>query len=603
LSRSKIVPDTSALVNQLVSAMIERGEIRDTEVIVPLAALDELQAMASKGRVEGVIGLREIKRIRETGAPVGVEVRFTGERPSLEDIKLARGGRIDALIRDVAKREGATLYTSDYIQYLVAEAENLPAKHFQIVEPKKDIPFERFLTEETVSLHLKVGAPPMAKVGAPGRLRLVKLREDPLTREEAESIISSLMWTVKHSEEAVMEIARVGATVIQLGQYRISITRPPFSDDVEITVVRPLVKLSIHDYGLSEKLLKRLSTKAEGILVAGPPGSGKTTFASSLAEYYWSLGKIVKTFESPRDLQVGPEITQLAPLEGDFEKSAEILLLIRPDFTIFDEMRKPKDFQVFIDMRFSGVGMVGVIHASDPIDAIQRFIPRAELGMLPYIIDTVIFIREGRVDKVYELRQTVRIPWGMTERDLARPIVEVVDLESSRLEYEIYTFGDQITIVQVHKESPPRGGLERGVKTLERLLKRIAKSAVVSLEDERVVVKCDRDDLQRLATRYSNRLKRMEERLGIRIDLEPLVPALGGEVDAVVNDAGGKLEIVLQGAEEGDRVSVYVGEDHILTATVGRGKKIRLSKRSEAGAAILKQMILAGGRPRVFKVS
>ncbi len=298
---------------------------------------------------------------------------------------------------------------------------------------------------------------------------------------------------------------------------------------------------------------------------------------------------------------MGPEITQLAPLEGDFEKSAEILLLIRPDFTIFDEMRKPKDFQVFIDMRFSGVGMIGVIHASDPIDAIQRFIPRAELGMLPYIIDTVIFIREGRAEKVYELRQTVRVPWGMTERDLARPIVEVVDLESSRLEYEIYTFGDQITIIQVHKDSPPRNGPERGVKTLERLLQRIAKSAIVSLEGERVVVKCDKDDLQRLATRYSNRLKSLEERLGIRRDLEPRVPALGGEVDASVNDAGGKLEIVVQGAEGGDRSSVYVGEDHILTATLRRGKKIRLSKRSEAGAAILKQ-ILAGGRAGVFKV-
>ncbi|MCX8176048.1 MAG: ATP/GTP-binding protein, partial [Candidatus Bathyarchaeota archaeon] len=80
--------------------------------------------------------------------------------------------------------------------------------------------------------------------------------------------------------------------------------RPPFSDGLEVTIVKPIVKLKLEDYKLSEKLTARLKEKAEGILIAGPPGSGKTTFASSLAEFYMSQGKIVKTLEAPRDLQV-----------------------------------------------------------------------------------------------------------------------------------------------------------------------------------------------------------------------------------------------------------------------------------------------------------
>jgi ATPase len=122
--------------------------------------------------------------------------------------------------------------------------------------------------------------------------------------------------------------------------------------------------------------MERLSGKAEGIIIAGPPGSGKSTLASSLAAFYVERGKIVKTFESPRDLQVPQEVTQYGPLEGSFEKAVDILLLVRPDYTIFDEVRRAQDFGVFADMRLAGVGMVGVVHASSSLDAIQRFICR-----------------------------------------------------------------------------------------------------------------------------------------------------------------------------------------------------------------------------------
>lgn len=599
MGRERIIPDTSVLINRVLSSMLERGELRDVEIVIPMAALDELQAQASRGRMEGFIGLGEVKRIRELGQALGVEVKFAGERPSLEDIRLARGGRIDALIRDVARSEGGTLYTSDYVQSLVAEAEGISTRHFRVVEPRREPPFQHFFTDDTMSLHLKVGAPPMAKRGRPGSFKLVKLREEPFTREEAESMISDIMWLAQHSEEASVEIARSGANVIQLGLYRVSITRPPFSDDIEITVVRPITRLTIHDYNLSERLLKRVSTKAEGILIAGPPGSGKTTFASSLAEYYWSLGKIVKTFESPRDLQVGPEITQFGPLEGDFEKSAEILLLIRPDFTIFDEMRKQRDFQVYVDMRLAGVGMVGVVHASDPIDAIQRFISKVDLGLLPYIVDTVIFIRNGVVEKVYELRQTVRVPTGMSDRDLARPIVEVIDLETARLEYELYTFGEQVTVIKLSDRERRPVDLDRIVDIVSRALRRVVKDFEVSSEDGRVVVRCEREDLERLLRQGAERIKRLERRLGVRIEVVPRLLTMGEELECSVGESGGSVELKLPVDRAGERVAVYVGDKLVAVGTVGRGGRIRLSKRSGAGEEILKT-VLRGERVRVF---
>ena len=85
--------------------------------------------------------------------------------------------------------------------------------------------------------------------------------------------------------------------------------------------------------------------------------------------------------ESPRDLQVGDTITQYAPLEGDMENTADILLLVRPDFTIYDELRKNHDFKIFADMRLAGVGMIGVVHATRPIDAIQRIANRRHYNL------------------------------------------------------------------------------------------------------------------------------------------------------------------------------------------------------------------------------
>ena len=90
-------------------------------------------------------------------------------------------------------------------------------------------------------------------------------------------------------------------------------------------------------------------------------------------------------------------------MDGSFENSADVLLLVRPDYTIFDEVRRREDFRIFSDLRLTGVGMVGVVHANTPIDAIQRFIGKIELGIIPNVLDTVIYVKDGGIAKVYYL--------------------------------------------------------------------------------------------------------------------------------------------------------------------------------------------------------
>ena len=56
--------------------------------------------------------------------------------------------------------------------------------------------------------------------------------------------------------------------------------------------------------------------------------------------------------------------------------------------------------------------MVGVVHANSPIDGIQRFIGKIELGIIPSILDTVVFVKDGGIEKVYELELKVKVPSG-----------------------------------------------------------------------------------------------------------------------------------------------------------------------------------------------
>ena len=243
-----------------------------------------------------------------------------------------------------------------------------------------------------MSIHLKENQYPLAKRGKPGEFLLTKIGEDLLTRDYLKMISSQILSATNISDSSTIEISKTGASVIQHDDYRIAITYPPFSESYEITIVHPTVKLSLKDYTISESLMERLTDRAEGIVISGAPGSGKSTLASGLANFYNNQGKIVKTFESPRDLQVDTGITQYGKLDGSFDNTADILLLVRPDYTIFDEVRRREDFTTFSDLRLTGVGMVGVIHANSPLDAIQRFIGKIELGIIPNVLDTVVFV-------------------------------------------------------------------------------------------------------------------------------------------------------------------------------------------------------------------
>ncbi|NYT02607.1 MAG: Flp pilus assembly complex ATPase component [Methanosarcinales archaeon] len=586
-----LVPDTSVVIDGRVSARVKSGELAGRRIVVPEAVVAELEAQANHGREIGSKGLEELRRLSELAKTGKIELEYVGVRPDLDQIKLAGGGEIDAMIRDVALELGASFLTSDVVQFKVAQAMGIEVEY---VRPQRGeiraLSIEKYFTEDTLSVHLKEDAIPMAKRGKVGSFTLVKLDSKPQSERELRDISREIFERAKVDPDGYVEMEKMGAAVIQLGPMRLAIARPPFSDGLEITAVRPVAKVDLEAYQHSDELKARLREGQRGILIAGPPGSGKSTFAAGVAEYLLKCNYVVKTMESPRDLQVPPEITQYGPLEGSMEASAEILLLVRPDYTIYDEVRKTKDFMVFADMRLAGVGMIGVVHANKPIDALQRLLGRVDLGMIPQVVDTVVFIEKGEVTRVLDVEFTVKVPSGMVEADLARPVIVVKDFQTNAAEYEMYTYGDEIVVMPVSK-SGKKPVWKLASREIEKELAHHVKGPfeVEMLTDSSLVVRVPQDEAAKVIGKSGRNIEQIEKALGMHIDVRTREDEVPPPMVPRIEETARHLVLWI-GEGAGESVDVFVGGDLAFTATIGRRGDIRMAKSSEMAKQIIRKM-------------
>jgi ATPase len=245
-------------------------------------------------------------------------------------------------------------------------------------------------------------------------------------------------------------------------------------------------------------------------------------------------------------------------------------------------------------MRLAGVGMIGVVHASEAIDAIQRFIGRVELGMIPHIIDTIVFIQYGEVRNIYTLLLTVKVPTGMTEADLARPVVEVHDFETDRLEFEIYTFGEENVIIPVAQVQPQVSGAHKLAE--ERILQEIRRfdpdAEVKLVSGNRALVRVDNEIVPVIIGKKGATVSKLEEKLGVKIDVEPIAPSSSGkEVRYEIKEVGNRIDIIFDKDLTGEVANVYVGDQYLFSATIGKKSQIRVSKKSDLGRGLLRGLV------------
>ena len=462
-----LVPDTSVVIDGRVTALIEKGEYRDATIIIPEAVFAELEAQANQGREIGFSGLAELQKLCKLADENLITLKYVGERPKLEQVKLAGGGEIDSMIRAVAIEHHATFLTSDYVQAEVAKAKGLDVVFLksETIDNFAPLLIDEFFDENTFAVYLKERVSPYARKGNIRESKLVTIRDAPCTEYELRAISQECLERAKRHPDGFVEVELPGVTVSQIGSMRITTTRPPFSDGIEVTIVRPTREVSFESYNFAAALKDRLKNNAGGMLIVGTPGSGKSTLEQNIATYLSGENYIVKTIESPRDLMVTDKITQYTSLDGSIAAAGEVITLLRPDYVVFDEMRRSEELAVFADLRLSGIKVIGGLHAKSALDALIRLASLVDLNLIPQIVATMVFVKGGDISEIYNVSTGFGVPKALEQigDPQVRPVVRLTNIITTETVAEAFRYEGEVMVT-------PASGLPKAppVKTIEQ---------------------------------------------------------------------------------------------------------------------------------------
>ena len=442
---------------------------------------------------------------------------------------------------------------------------------------------DQYFDETTMSLHIKANRPMTVKKWQPWGRKPFKL--DVMTKDALYALIDVIFQEVEARDDGFLEIDRSLSKVLQLGPYRIVIVYPPLSDGLEITVVKPTTRLTITDYNLQPEVLDLLKNKSKGILVSGAPWSGKTTFAQALVDLYESEDHVIKTIESPRDLLVSDDVVQYSFTYGSHEEIRDILLLSRPDYTVYDEVRNKHDFELYKDLRLTGIGLIGVIHATKPIDGIQRFIGNIEMGIIPQVIDTVIYIDKGKIGEIYHLKLSVKVPDGMMSDDLARPVIQIGSFLTKKPAYEIYTFGEQVVVMPLDGEAT--GWSKRGTwvshyakqAIQQRLLQVIPCDFLVWVGTNDIHLYVPESYKWRIIGKSWATINELEKSLGLSVNVKTFDEAPLADVTVDVKTHNHMIDIIFPQSYANQNIQLLI-HDEIFSAKADAQATLSIKKKN-----------------------
>jgi ATPase len=215
---------------------------------------------------------------------------------------------------------------------------------------------------------------------------------------------------------------------------------------------------------------------------------------------------------------------------------------------------------------------------------------RIELGLIPQVVDTVLFIEGGKVAQVLTTDYEIKIPYGLNQEDLARPVIVIRDFLKNKPVSEIYTFGDQVVVIPVGDEKTGQNPLFAlaAAKIRDDMMQLLDTDHVdvQVMSEGRVTIKVPDAKIPKLIGRKGETVNGLEKSYGLKIDVDTLSGDANVMQDAVIEIKNKTLFI-----DVGSRnrpVKLYVDGISVLSARSSSKGMIKLRLNSDTGSTVYK---------------
>ncbi len=226
---------------------------------------------------------------------------------------------------------------------------------------------------------------------------------------------------------------------------RLNVVRRPVAPFGPILTIRKAhhKMLDIHDliarHTIDEKIaqfLKECVKSRSNILIAGGPGSGKTTILNILASFIPDMDRVI-TIEDTLELRMtGKHSVALETRPQTIEGKGEITirdlvrnaLHMRPDRVIIGEVRGEETLDMLQCMNIGQVGSMTTMHANSALDALLRLETMTMMGGAKISGELV---RRQIISAIDIVITVDRLPDG------TRRIVAISKVEKNRPEYAL----------------------------------------------------------------------------------------------------------------------------------------------------------------------
>ncbi len=235
--------------------------------------------------------------------------------------------------------------------------------------------FDTMVQTGASDLHITVGRAPVLRLK--GRLRDVK--HDPLTSEEAMSLIDEIIPKLKKEEFSECGSSDFAWAHGDAARFRIAVFMQRGRPAMVCRLI-PNKLLSFEQIGLAGEVIKLLDRPRGLLLITGPTGSGKTTTLATMIDYINEHREHhIITIEDPIEYyhdhkkcivnqrEVGIDVTS-------FAEAIRRALREDPDVILLGEMRDLETISTAITAAETGHLVLGTLHTTGSARTVDRII-------------------------------------------------------------------------------------------------------------------------------------------------------------------------------------------------------------------------------------